>query len=612
MLRRRRAAQINRQSVPYGVDKVEYLESSGTQWILPNVSTKDLSVEIDYTSLKITNDTGYQKTLGFWGNNQQYQIFESSHYSSAPNIIRGSVFGHVIDFGSRDNSLQMQSRTKYKFDAIKGDVSLNGVNYESNIDFSKGSENNKIGLFVVLQNGTGDIQYDNPANMRLHSFKSWKLKSLQSNLIPTLDKTGTPCMFDLVTRKNFYNAGTGEFSYSHLLPKDYIKVDYLESSKTQYINTNFYAEAPFVVKCVAEKRDSNNAYIMGSLSRINPTDTTEIQQHRILFGWQGTNVIIDTGFGWNITNCVATYINAILEVDELWNKNAVRLVINGNNVTFPTHDQRQPKENISPLFLFASSVNGKLGSESSVRIYSFEMNFQGLSKFNFIPCLDPTGTPCMFDTVSQKPFYNSGTGDFLYPSPTSAATYSMRRPQAEYAKMTDTGVRRLYHVPVDYEGSIDEYASENGFKLLNETECPNEEGKYYTFKWVETDTEITTEWYETEPPTDEFGQVIENNNEQQSTTFNLRRPAPIDNTVYENTAKWAKMTDTGVHKIYHTPIGYEGSIEDYAIENGYKKLNETESPNEEGKYYAFKWVETDDTLTTEWFEIDPPQEEFIQ
>lgn len=70
----------------------------------------------------------------------------------------------------------------------------------------------------------------------------------------------------------------------------------------------------------------------------------------------------------------------------------------------------------------------------------------------------------------------------------------------------------------------------------------------------------------------------------------------------------AQYIDTGVHKIYHTPIGYEGSFEEYAIENGYKRLIETESPNEEGKYYAFRWVETDDALTTEWFEIDPPQE----
>ena len=33
---------------------------------------------------------------------------------------------------------------------------------------------------------------------------------------------------------------------------------------------------------------------------------------------------------------------------------------------------------------------------------------------NFIPGLDPNGTPCLYDTVLKIPFYNSGTGEFLY------------------------------------------------------------------------------------------------------------------------------------------------------------------------------------------------------
>ena len=123
-------------------------------------------------------------------------------------------------------------------------------------------------------------------------------------------------------------------------------------------------------------------------------------------------------------------------------------------------------------------------------------------KINFIPCLDRTGTPCMFDKITCKRFYNAGTGDFLYP--TTSTTYSLRRPQAEYAKMTDTGIHRLYHVPADYEGSLEDYAIQYSYKQLIETECPNEEGKYYSFRWVETDDTLTTEWFEVDPPQEEF------------------------------------------------------------------------------------------------------------
>lgn len=231
MLRRRRAAIINRQSVPYGIEKVEYLESSGTQWVIPNISTKDLSVEIDYTSLKITNNTNYQKTFGYWGDDKQYQILETANYALAPNTTRATIFGQPISFGDRNNSLEIQDRTKYKFDAFNGEISLNNIIYANGIDFSKGSENNYIGIFVVWQNNWGTIVNDNAANIRLHSFKSWKLNLLQTHLIPTIDKTGTPCMFDLVSRKNFYNTGTGQFKCvrSNGVPSEYTPVEYLEN-----------------------------------------------------------------------------------------------------------------------------------------------------------------------------------------------------------------------------------------------------------------------------------------------------------------------------------------------------------------------------------------------
>lgn len=35
----------------------------------------------------------------------------------------------------------------------------------------------------------------------------------QIDLIPTLDRNGIPCMFDLISKSTFYNQGTGEFLY---------------------------------------------------------------------------------------------------------------------------------------------------------------------------------------------------------------------------------------------------------------------------------------------------------------------------------------------------------------------------------------------------------------
>jgi hypothetical protein len=49
------------------------------------------------------------------------------------------------------------------------------------------------------------------------------------------------------------------------------------------------------------------------------------------------------------------------------------------------------------------------------RIYSFKANYDGIPAADYIPCLDPNNKPCMFDIITQQPFYNQGTGeDFTY------------------------------------------------------------------------------------------------------------------------------------------------------------------------------------------------------
>lgn len=506
MLRRKHCSaktQALKTSVPHGSTKVEWLESSGTQWILPNISTKDLSVEIDYSSLRITSNNNYQKTFGYWGDNEQYQILETANYEPYPNIIRATIFGQTIPFGDRNNSLEIQDRTKYKFDANRGEVSLNNIIYANDIDFSKGSENNPIGIFATLENNWDGIRYANPANMRLYSFKSWKLKLLQTHLIPSLDKTGTPCMFDLVSRKNFYNVGTGQFRYhpiSNIVPSNYTRIDYLESTGTQWIDTLSYLDDNVEVQ--TELQYTNLLYNTDQVNWFYGNFSSRTKY--ILWGLYNND-----NRGWAITGDLSRgfYIPSVCTLFDRFIVEHTKDFIKLNGVACDFWDTQNlgGAAITKTLYLFARHhKDGYAQFPVSGKMWYFKVLYNGTVSNNYVPCLDPTGTPCMYDTATQTPYYNAGTGDFLYPSPTSSTTYSMRRPLAEYAKMTDTGVRRLYHVPVGYEGSIEEYASENGFKLLNETESPNEEGKHYSFKWVETDDTLTTEWFEIDPPQEEF------------------------------------------------------------------------------------------------------------
>lgn len=132
----------------------------------------------------------------------------------------------------------------------------------------------------------------------------------------------------------------------------------------------------------------------------------------------------------------------------------------------------------------------------------YKLFHNGKLIFSLIPAIDPTGTPCMFDLITRKPFYNSGTGDFWYPGKEEeASTYSLRRPR-RYAQMTEHGIRRLYHVPKGCELTLVDYAEANGFKLLIET--PKPEKGYWAPVWHDREDCIELEWEEMEPPAEEL------------------------------------------------------------------------------------------------------------
>lgn len=138
---------------------------------------------------------------------------------------------------------------------------------------------------------------------------------------------------------------------------------------------------------------------------------------------------------------------------------------------------------------------------AKMRLYSYEHKKQNGDNIRLIPALDNTGAPCLCDTLTGTSFYNRWSGDFLYPNmETVATTYSLRR--RVYAQMTEHGIRRLYHVPKGCTLSKEEYAEQNGFKLLVETPAPDD--GYWAPVWHEHEDCIELEWVETEPPSEEL------------------------------------------------------------------------------------------------------------
>lgn len=113
---------------------------------------------------------------------------------------------------------------------------------------------------------------------------------------------------------------------------------------------------------------------------------------------------------------------------------------------------------------------------TTVDIYSCRLSKNSKTERYFIPALAPTGTPCMFDTVTRKPFYNDGTGSFIV-----GLTLSQAR---KLGKLPSTGGELTISLPSNWqedEGVITALATAEGNGWVLTYQTYEAEGALSTF-----------------------------------------------------------------------------------------------------------------------------------
>lgn len=188
------------------------------------------------------------------------------------------------------------------------------------------------------------------------------------------------------------------------LPSGYIKLNYLEKEgNTQYINTGIIPQSEWTYEFDFE-RIEKFSYLCGS----------------------------DLGYDqgpFNISIDLSTTIDGLrtLNFGIMFNKSKIIPQINERMIITKTPNQFIIGSKIFdiqigtvkaqyPLVIFTTNRNGQPEMfEQQYRLYGFSIkNANDEFIMNLLPCLDKNGKPCMFDTVSKQPFYNEGTGEFLY------------------------------------------------------------------------------------------------------------------------------------------------------------------------------------------------------
>lgn len=183
------------------------------------------------------------------------------------------------------------------------------------------------------------------------------------------------------------------------LPAGYRRCKYLGSSKTQWIETQIIPVFGDVIQLRAQRIAMDAPLFYAG----NNNQLTVLPSQ---YGYE--KGIIYTKYFQGATDAIAFPLQkfAIDGVFHDFDFGPNGLFVDGSKVCGISDDRNSADSNLR-LFR-ASTLFGY------IHMASFSISRNGITLLQFVPALDQSGVPCMYDMVSKKPFYNQGTGEFLY------------------------------------------------------------------------------------------------------------------------------------------------------------------------------------------------------
>ena len=193
--------------LPEGYTAVNYLQSSGTQWIemgvAPNQNTKAV------LKIKINKFEGSGATLigsrTENNSNDQFTTYIDSAYGTTRFLFR-------VD--GQPKSIPWTGLTTDKIYT----VTLSGTEMKAELEdgttvfsttFSVNDFTSTMTMTLFRAKNVNGSYFQG----RIYSCKHYNGNELIQDFVPCLDTNGVPCIFDLVSRKPFYNKGSGSFTW---------------------------------------------------------------------------------------------------------------------------------------------------------------------------------------------------------------------------------------------------------------------------------------------------------------------------------------------------------------------------------------------------------------
>lgn len=433
-------------STPPGYMRAEFLESTGKQRIDTGIVPPHLSgVKLVATYLPQPENAdnyifGCQTNSGI----------TKYHY----NFKNGSVaFGWdrlIMPLVTIEDNEKAILSANYKND---GKYIVNNVQYG---ELPEWTFTASFRAFIFQSSFKSNTTFDPARPVRIWSCEMTVDKDIIRNYVPALDSAGSPCMFDLVSKQPFRNEGSGQFTVG-LTPAQALNLANLPATGGSMtisipLEAAFDAGVESALNAAADKGWTITVqYRESELTTKNiPADFLEsdgIATMSLPFESKNKSFVCEHTLGMpKTTSGLYTYGGSSVSVGygPRYNADAQGLAFSDREAIRAGSFLRGGKYKIgwqvrpaeTSDFYFGLLYEGEVlsefqqwfnqywqnvynvfsstqyGSKIGGATYELSINIEG-SSVKYVPAIDSTGDPCLYDSASGENFYKDGEGSFI-------------------------------------------------------------------------------------------------------------------------------------------------------------------------------------------------------
>lgn len=188
-------------ALPEGYTQVEYLQSSGTQYIDTGFKPDgETTVNIVFQTSSAPDNLN--DTLPVYGAATDYNSNAFEFWT---------LSGGFATYGSQDykSNLGITTGKKHTVSQVKNVLTVDGTSYT----FTKQTFTAPYSLLLFATHRSGGIKIcDSAANLKIYSCEIYNNGTLVRNFIPVKNSSGTIGLYDLVNSAFYTNAGSGAFT----------------------------------------------------------------------------------------------------------------------------------------------------------------------------------------------------------------------------------------------------------------------------------------------------------------------------------------------------------------------------------------------------------------